>query len=142
MKRRAFLAGLGGTAAWPFVGRAQQPAIRVIGFLSVGSPEPNAHTIAAFRQGLSETGYVEGQNVTVEYRWGRGNFEQMPALAAELVARKVDVIVTSTSPSEAKTATATIPIVTALGGDPVGSGLVARTYLKIAPHRGRAISVG
>ena len=107
------------------VARGQQASLPVIGFLSVGSPETTAHTIAAFRRGLTETGYVEGQNVAVEYRWGRGNFDQIPALAAELVARKVDVIVTSTSSSEAKAATATIPIVTAFGGDPVSSGLVA-----------------
>jgi putative ABC transport system substrate-binding protein len=123
--RREFVAALGSAAAWPVVARAQQPAMPVIGFLSVGSPETSAHTIAAFRQGLSETGYVEGQNVAIEYRWGRGTFDHMPALAAELAARKVDVIVTATSGSEAKAATATIPIVAALGGDPVGSGLVA-----------------
>jgi putative ABC transport system substrate-binding protein len=125
MKRRTFIAALGGAAAWPVMAGGQQASLQVIGFLSVGSPETTAHTLVAFRQGLTETGYVEGQNVAIEYRWGRGNFDQMPTLAAELVARHVDVIVTSTSGSEAKAATATIPIVTTFGGDPVSSGLVA-----------------
>jgi putative tryptophan/tyrosine transport system substrate-binding protein len=125
MKRRVFIAALGGAAAWPIAARAQQPAMPVIGFFSVGSPETTTRNVAAFRQGLSETGYVEGQNVTIEYRWGRGNYNQMPALAAELVARGVDVIVTPTSGLEAKAATVTIPIVQMSGDDPVRSGLVA-----------------
>jgi putative tryptophan/tyrosine transport system substrate-binding protein len=125
MRRREFIATLGGAAAWPLLARAQTERMPVVGLLSVGSPETNTGNLAAFRQGLVETGYVEGQNVRIEYRWGRGNFDQMPALAAELVGRQVDVIVTSTSGLEAKAATDKIPIVTAFGGDPVSSGLVA-----------------
>jgi len=124
MKRREFIAALGGAAAWPVVARGQQ-TMPVIGYLSVGSPETSTRYLPAFRQGLAETAYVEGQNVAIEYRWGRGNFDQMPTLAAELVSRQVDVIATPTSGFAAKAATATIPIVAMSGGDPVNSGLVA-----------------
>jgi putative tryptophan/tyrosine transport system substrate-binding protein len=88
MRRRAFIAALGGAAAWPMVGRTQQSSMPVIGYLSVGSPETSIRYLAPFRQGLAETAYVEGQNVAIEYRWGRGNFDQMPTLAAELVSRQ------------------------------------------------------
>ena len=129
MNRRALLLMLGATmTAAPHALRAQQRAMPVIGYLSGASPGPSAPTVAAFRQGLSETGYVEGQNVAIEYRGAEGRFDRMPALAAELVGRKVDVIVsTGGAPTTlaAKSATSTIPIVFRSGADPVELGLVA-----------------
>ena len=126
MNRRELLV-IGTTAiAWPFAARAQQKALPVIGYLHYASPGPNAPNVAAFRQGLNEAGYLDGQNVAIEYRWAEGHYDRLPGLAADLVSRKVDVIVAPGPPSAraAKSATSTIPIVF-LSADPVGEGLVA-----------------
>jgi putative ABC transport system substrate-binding protein len=128
-RRRAFISMLGSAAAaWPLAARAQQTAMPVVGFLRNGSPEPNAHLVAAFRKGLGESGYVEGRNVSVEYRWAHNDDDRLPELAADLVRLRVSVIVTpgsTTAAAAAKSATTTIPIVFSAGGDPVQMGLVA-----------------
>ena len=127
MRRRELIIIGAGAAAWPLTLRAQQKAMPVVGFLNPASPGHAAPVLAAFRQGLSETGYVEGQNVVIEYRWAEGSYDRLPELAADLVGRKVDVIATFGSPGieAARRATSTIPIVFLAVGDPVADGQVA-----------------
>jgi putative ABC transport system substrate-binding protein len=126
MRRREFIAGLGSAAVWPLATRAQQAAMPVVGFLNSGSPDGYAPYVAALRQGLKETGYVEGQNVAIEFRWAEGQYDRVPAIAAELVRRQVAVIVANSPGVMAvKAATTTIPIVFTTATDPVKTGLVA-----------------
>jgi putative ABC transport system substrate-binding protein len=128
MRRRDFIGGIAGAAgAWPLTARAQQPTIPTVGFLNSGSAEGYGARVVAFKKGLQETGYTDGQNVQIEYRWAEGHFDRLPAMAADLVQRKVAVIVAGGSPNPAlaaKAATKTIPIVFTNGSDPIADGLV------------------
>jgi putative tryptophan/tyrosine transport system substrate-binding protein len=127
LRRRDFIPLLGGAASWPLAARAQQSSIPLIGYLGTTSPETFASRLQAFRQGLSETGYFEGRNVAIEYRWAQGQFDRLSGLAAELVGRRPNVLVSAggnSSALAAKAATTTIPLVVEMGGDPVAMGLV------------------
>jgi ABC-type uncharacterized transport system substrate-binding protein len=128
MKRREFIRLLGGAAAWPLSAHAEQPAIPTVGFVRTTTPQDSAHLVTAFRRGLAENGYVEGQNVTIEYRYALNQIERLPAIMADLVGRRVSVLAATggtISARAAKAATATIPIVFTTGDDPVRVGLVA-----------------
>jgi putative ABC transport system substrate-binding protein len=128
MRRRDFVVLVGATWTWPTVAFGQKQSIPVIGYLSGGSPGPFAALVAAFRQGLKQIGYVEGDNVAIEYRWAEGHYERLPTLAKDLVDRKVDLITASggdLAARAAKNATPMIPIVANFGEDPVATGLIA-----------------
>jgi putative tryptophan/tyrosine transport system substrate-binding protein len=127
MRRREFIAGLGSAPAWPLAARAQRTTVPLVGYLDTGSLETRREVVAALHRGLSQTGYVEGRNLAVEYRWAEDRLDRLPALAAELVRRQVAVIVAAPTPAAlaAKAATKSIPIVFSTGADPVETGLVA-----------------
>src|SRR5262249_45829466 len=127
MRRREVITLLGGAAAWPLAARAQQPAMPVIGFMSARSPEDSTHLVPAFAAGLAEGDYVEGRNLSIEFRWARGRYDLLPAMAAELVSRRVAVLPAARggpSAHAAQRVTTTLPIVFGIGGGPVALGLV------------------
>jgi len=128
MKRREFITLFGGAAVLPLAARAQRPSIPVIGFLSALSEKGASHQLVMFRRGLNEVGFVEGQNVVLDYRWADGQYHRLPAMAAELVRRPVTLIVAQAPPAAlaARAMTTTIPIVFVVGFDPIAAGLVAR----------------
>jgi putative ABC transport system substrate-binding protein len=127
MKRREFITLLGGAAAWPLAARAQQPAMPVIGFLHIASPGAYVHVVAGLRRGLSEADFVEGRNVTVEYRWAEGELGRMPSLLADLLRNQVSLIVASLQGAQAaKSAGVTIPVVFSTSDDPVNRALWRR----------------
>ena len=133
MERRAFIMLLSGAAAWPLAARAQQPAMPVVGFINGGSADASARFVTAFRQGLNQTGFVEGQNLGVEYHWLEGKYDQLPALMADLVRRRVALIATPASgpaARAAKAATSTIPIVFSVAQNPVQLGLAASLSIR------------
>src|SRR5260221_5930500 len=128
MQRREFIAGIGGaTIAWPLVARAHEKSLPVIGYLGIGLPQIQHPFVVAFREGLKESGFVDGETLVIDYRWAEEHYDRLPALAADLVRRKVDVIIATGEPSlrAAATATSTIPIVFVTGNDPVQNGFVA-----------------
>jgi putative ABC transport system substrate-binding protein len=128
MRRREVIALIGGAAAWPFAGRAQQRPMPVVGFINSASPGPFAHLAAGFRKGLAEEGFIEGQNVAIEERWAEGRYDLLPALAEDLARRKISVVAATGGPMSAvaaKSAAPAVPIVFVMGGDPVKFGLVA-----------------
>jgi putative tryptophan/tyrosine transport system substrate-binding protein len=127
VRRRQFITLLGGAAAWPLTARGQQPAVPIVGFLHARAPEVSVAQVEAFRRALGEKGYVDGQNLRIEFRWARGQYDQLRAMAAELARRPVDLLIGGSEPAAlaAKAATSTIPIVFAVGSDPIKLGLVA-----------------
>ena len=137
MKRREFIALLGGAAAWPVAALAQGSAMPVVGYLGPGSAVSDAFRVTAFRQGLSEAGFVEGQNVTVDYRWAEEHYDRLPAMATDLVNRHVAVIVATSTPAAlaAKAATTTVPIIFETAADPVKHGFVASRRRQAAAPR-------
>ena len=126
--RRAFIAALGGAAAWPFVAHGQQPAVPLVGYMSARSPEDTVEVLKAFHNGLEQGGFIDGRNVSIEYRWARGDYSRLPVLATDLIGRHINVLVATggdAAARAAKEATTTIPVVFNIGGDPVKLGLVA-----------------